>query len=129
MNIELVSVRSGLCFRLDGRSYGKLLHLARFHGWQPERLSEPPPPESADTVIVMRHVQPYMMCGVSETDAGSLLLALRRMIASEAAVFEPVLHFAALGMARVAQEGAFEVLVQETPTSAVSGTVSCAGPV
>lgn len=97
---------------MDEKSLGKLLHLAKFHGWQPERLAGDWPSQSWDTEIIMPHVAPYMAGSVGNSDALNLARGLDVALQSEAAGLDQALYFAALGLLQIARDGAFQVNVE-----------------
>ena len=49
MTLEIVSEISGRSYRIRPRELGKLLHLARLEGWQPERVPSEWPSDSWET--------------------------------------------------------------------------------
>lgn len=109
---ELVSLASGKSFKMEARSFAKLLHLARFHGWQPERLPDKPLSALWDTEIIQLSMQPYMTGRVSDSDAASLVKAIEAVVESEASGLDQPLYFAALGLSQIARDGGFEVRVE-----------------
>jgi hypothetical protein len=114
MHVELVSFTSGRRVRLDSKVLCKVLHLAMFHGWRPERLEGPPPSGSWDTEIIMPYIEPYLFGTVTDTDAAGLAAGLKRMLASEALGLPPQVHFAAVAILAVAETASFG-LVMESP--------------
>ncbi|MGA1238446.1 MAG: hypothetical protein ACO34E_16470 [Limisphaerales bacterium] len=113
MMIEVRSCGSGRVCRLAPKAFGKLLHLARFHGWKPEQVNSEWPSETWNTEIVLPHVGAYMTGRVSQSDAGQLCAALGRVIDSESSGLDQRLYFAALGLVEVTKSGEFEVLLSE----------------
>src|SRR5437660_11958129 len=83
MIIQVINPVSGRRARVERRTLGKVLHLACFHGWWPERLDSPPPSTSWDTEMVMPYLTPYLSGNVSDTDAAGVLAGLRCVLASE----------------------------------------------
>ncbi|HKI71741.1 MAG TPA: hypothetical protein VKA81_05135 [Verrucomicrobiae bacterium] len=110
--------------RMETRILSKVLHLACFHGWCPERLDAPPPLGAWETEIVMPYVEPYMSGTVSDTDAAGLLAGLRRVQASEADGLESEVYLAVLGLIAIAEGGGFELQLEDRASRA--GGSKCA---
>ena len=115
MKIEVVSSRTGRTCRVGPKDFGKLLHLARFHGWHPQRADPNWPSPAWNTEIILPHVGAYLAGAVSELDAQDLASALSQVIQSESSGLDPTLHFAALAVLEVAKGGAFEVHLEAAP--------------
>ncbi len=96
---------------MDSKVFSKVLHMAMFHGWTPERLSVQPPSASWDTQVIVPYIEPYFCGLVSHTDAAALSAGLKRMLQSEALGLPPTVHFAAISILAVADRGAFEVVL------------------
>jgi hypothetical protein len=56
MKIEVADRRTGRACRVSPKGFGKLLHLARFHGWHPQRADPHWPSPSWNTEIILPHV-------------------------------------------------------------------------
>jgi hypothetical protein len=97
---------------MEAKNLCKILHLAGFHGWRPERLSAPLPSASWNTELILPQIKPYLVGVVSQNDAASLASGLIQMIAAEGHGLSPGLHFAALAVLAVASDGTFEVAPQ-----------------
>jgi hypothetical protein len=111
--IEVQSNVSGRSCRMSPRDFGKVLHLARFHGWEPERAAENWPSSDWNTEIVLPHIGSYMMGTVSKTDAARLAGALAAMLASESTGLDQTVLFGALALQRLAKDGEFDVRLTE----------------
>jgi hypothetical protein len=109
MTMELISEHSGRKFDIGPKALGKLLHLARLEGWQPERVSPEWPSESWETSIILPHLGPYMPGRVSRADAEGLRIALTRALATGTVAAEGTVQFAAGTLLQVAREGPFRV--------------------
>jgi len=112
MTIELRSQTTGRVCKIAPKAFGKLLHLARFHGWEPEQVSGKWPSASWNTEIILPHVGAYMTGSVSKEDAQRLSSALERVIDSESSGLDQRLYFAALGVLEVAKNGDFDVALE-----------------
>jgi hypothetical protein len=117
VDIELVSFTSGRRARLDSKTLSKVLHMAMFHGWTPERLTTQPPSASWDTEIIVPYIEPYLFGTVSDSDAASLVKGLKCMLDSEALGLPLPVLFAAAAMLAIAENGSFGI-VMETPADA-----------
>jgi len=117
MTIELRSNTTGRVCRIAPKSFGKLLHLARFHGWEPEQVSSEWPSPSWNTEIILPHVGAYMAGPVSKMDADSLATAIQRVIESESSGLDQCLYFAALAVLEVAKNGEFDVALETASTA------------
>jgi hypothetical protein len=113
MTIELRSQTTGRICKLAPKAFGKLLHLAKFHGWDPEQVSGQWPSSSWNTEIILPHVGAYMTGSVSKEDAEQLCMALERVIDSESSGLDQKLYFAALGVLEVAKSGVFDVALEK----------------
>ena len=116
MTLELFSEYRGRKFNINPKTLGKLLHLARLEGWQPERVSPEWPSESWDTTIILPHLGPYMPGRVSRADAESLRIALTRALATGTVAAEGTVQFAASALLQVAREGPFRVRLSQSAT-------------
>lgn len=92
-------------FRLESRVFGKLLHLARFQGWRPEKVSYEWPSETWETEIILPHLGPYMVGDVSDTDARGLATALQQIHDNEAAALDTEEYGALLTLLALLQDG------------------------
>jgi len=105
MYIQVVNPESGRRARLEARTLGKVLHLACFHDWHPERLEEAPPSASWSTEIIMPYVSPYLSGSVSAEDAANLTIGLKKVLASEGPGLATDVYLATLALASVAAQG------------------------
>ena len=109
MTLELVSEGSGRSYDMKPKALGKLLHMARLEGWQPERVSHQWPADSWETQIIPPHLEPYMPGRVSRADAEGLRIALTRALATGTVAAEGTVELAAGTLLQVARAGAFRV--------------------
>jgi hypothetical protein len=114
VHVQLVSFDSGRRARLESKVLCKVLHLAMFHGWRPERLATQPPSASWDTELIVPYIQPYLFGTVSNSDASALAAGVKRMLASEALGLPAQVHFAAVAILAIAESGSFG-LVLDSP--------------
>jgi hypothetical protein len=128
VDIQLVSFASTRRARLESKVLCKVLHLAMFHGWRPERLAELPPSASWDTEVIVPYIEPYFFGSVSNSDAAALSAGLKRMLASEALGLPAPVHFAAVAILAVAENGAFGLVAEsasgvpiKVPDDAIAG--------
>lgn len=94
---------------MEARVLGKVLHLATFHGWRPERISWKAPTASWDTEVVMPYVTPYLSGVVSNSDATGLVVAVKRVLASEGSGLASDIYLAVLSIMAIAEGGGFEL--------------------
>ncbi|MCL4785228.1 MAG: hypothetical protein KJ070_00330 [Verrucomicrobia bacterium] len=111
MTIEVFSEANGRSYKMSPKAFGKLLHLARLEGWQPERLPAEWPSDSWETEIILPHLGPYMPGRVSRADAEGLRIALTRALATGVVAVEGTVQYAAVTLLQVARAGAFRVRV------------------
>ena len=109
MTLKLVSEAGGQAFTINPKSFGKLLHLARLNGWNPERVSSEWPSDSWETEIILPHIEPYLSGRVSQIDAEGLRVALTRALATGAVAVEGTIQHASVTLLQVARAGAFRV--------------------
>jgi hypothetical protein len=109
MMVELVSDVSGRVSRISRKAFGKLLHLARLHGWSPERIPTQWPSASWETELILPHLGPYLPGHVSRTDADGLRRALTRAMATGDVAADGTVGFASMTLSQVAREGGFKV--------------------
>jgi hypothetical protein len=109
MFIQVTNPVSGRRGRIHARALAKVLHLATFHGWRPERIGWRAPIASWDTRIVMPYVTPYLSGVVSNSDAAGLVIALKDVIASEGSGLASDIYLAVLGVIAIAEGGGFEL--------------------
>jgi len=109
MTIEVECEANGRSYKMTPKAFGKLLHLARLEGWQPERVSSEWPSESWETEIILPHLGPYMPGRVSRVDAEGLRIALTRALATGVVAAEGTVQYAATTLLQVARAGAFRV--------------------
>jgi hypothetical protein len=113
MYVQIISQTAGRRARIASKTLGKVLHLACFHDWHPERLSSNPPSASWNTEVIMPYVSPYLSGSVSQTDASSLAVALKRVLTSEGSGLSSEVYLAVLGLIAVAASGPFELELEE----------------
>jgi len=111
MTIELVSEAGGRSYKMRPKAFGKLLHMARLHGWHPERVPHAWPSDSWETEIILPHLGPYMPGRVSRADAEGLRMALTRALATGAVAVEGTVQLASVTLLQVARAGGFRVRV------------------
>jgi hypothetical protein len=109
MTLELVSEVGGRSYHMKPRALGKLLHMARLEGWQPERVPHEWPSDSWETEIILPHLEAYMPGRVSRADAEGLRIALTRALATGTVAAEGTVQVAAGTLLQVARDGAFQV--------------------
>ena len=109
MTFELVSAGDGRTYRINPKAFGKLLHLARQNGWQPERVANEWPSEAWETELILPHLGPYMPGRISRADAEGLKVALTRALATGAVAAEGTVQLASVTLLQVARAGAFRV--------------------
>jgi hypothetical protein len=109
MTMEIVSEVSGRSYHMRPRELGKLLHMARLEGWNPERVPSEWPSNSWETEIILPHLGPYMPGRVSRADAEGLRIALTRALATGTVAAEGTVQAAAGNLLQLAREGAFRV--------------------
>ena len=109
MTLELVSDVGGRRYIIKPKELGKLLHMARLQGWQPERVPNQWPSDSWETAIILPHLGPYMPGRVSRADAEGLRIALTRALATGTVAAEGTLQLASSTLLQVARDGAFGV--------------------
>lgn len=109
MTIELVSRATGKALYLSSKAFGKLLHLAKQNGWEPERAPQDWPAADWDTQILLPYVGRYIPGLVSATEAKSLKGALSKASATGQFVIDGSLKLASEVLLQVAREGAFLV--------------------
>ncbi len=138
MFVQLFNPQSGRRARMDSQALGKVLHLATFHGWKPERIDWLAPSASWDTQIIVPYLSPYLSGVVSDSDAARLVVALKRVLASEGAGLASDIYLTVLGLTAIAEGSGFalnpEVAPAETnsspssPRREVVAAVSAPGP-
>ncbi len=109
MTIELVSRATGRVLRLSANAFGRLLHLAKQNGWEPERAPQDWPEANWDTQTFLPYVGCYMPGLISATEARSLKGALIKASATGEFAFDGSLKLASEVLLQVAREGAFLV--------------------
>jgi hypothetical protein len=109
--VGVQSLKTETTFLFAPRVFGKLLHLAYFQGWRPEKVSHDWPSETWDTEIILPHLGPYMLGDVSETDARGLLAALRGLHDSEADSLDAEHYAALLTLLALLEDGPVRTLV------------------
>jgi hypothetical protein len=114
MFIQVTNPVSGRRGRIHARALAKVLHLATFHGWRPERIGWRAPIASWDTRIVMPYVTPYLSGVVSNSDAAGLVIALKDVLSSEGSGLASDIYLAVLGVIAIAEGGGFELNAEIT---------------
>ncbi len=99
------------------KELGKVLHMARLEGWQPQRLPHEWPSESWETAIILPHLGPYMPGRISRSDAENLRVALTRALATGTVAAEGTVQTAAVTLLQMAREGAFHVRLSASDTA------------
>jgi len=95
MALNLIAIDSKKCVEMHSKTFGKLLHLARLQGWEPEKLPSNWPSTSWNTEVVLRDIEAYADGCVSKYDADGLRRALTRLMATEGLSFDKDLYMAA----------------------------------
>ena len=114
MTFELVSAVDGRTYKMSPKTFGKLLHMARQNGWQPERVANEWPSDSWETEIILPHLGPYMPGRISRADAEGLRVALTRALATGAVAVEGTVQLASVTLLQVARAGAFRVCLNSS---------------
>jgi len=109
MKIELVSKASGRALFISVRAFGRLLHVAKQNGWEPEKAPQGWPEANWDTQILLPYVGRYIPGVVSATEAKSLRGALIKASAIGEFAIDGSLKLASEVLLQVAREGAFQV--------------------
>jgi hypothetical protein len=109
MFVQIVNPVSGRRAKMEARTLGKVLHLACFHDWHPERLASQPSSASWDTEIMMPYVSPYLSGTVSDADAAALAACLKHVLASEGPGLPSDVYLGVLGLIAVASAGQFSL--------------------
>src|SRR5688572_10933252 len=113
---------------MEARILGKVLHLATFHGWRPERINWRAPTASWDTKVVMPYVAPYLSGVVSNSDSTGLVVAAKRVLASEGSGLASDIYLAVLTVIAIAEGGGFELKPELAPAEQSNSTSSpCLG--
>jgi hypothetical protein len=115
MHVQLASLASERRIRMESKTLCKVLHLVGFHGWRPERLTNPAPSASWNTEFIVPHISPYLSGVLSESDAAGLANGVRDMLASESIGLAPDVHYAALALLAISEQGPFEVIPLTDP--------------
>jgi hypothetical protein len=109
MTVEVVSETDGRVHRMNPKAFGKLLHIARLHGWVPEKLSSGWPSDTWETTMILPHIGPYMPGRVSRLDAEGLKRALMRARATGSVALDGTAVIASEMLLQAARAGAFQV--------------------
>ena len=117
MMLELVSEVSGRSYLLRPKALGKVLHMARLEGWEPERVDNQWPSDSWETSIILPHLGPYMPGRISRGDAEGLRIALTRALATGTVAVEGTVQTAAATLLQLAREGAFRVRLRKSESA------------
>jgi len=109
MTIELISNATGQVIQMSVRAFGKLLHLAKKNGWEPERGPQDWPDANWDTQIFLPYVGRYMPGVISATEAQGLRRALVRASATGQIAMDGSLRIASEALLHTTREGPFRV--------------------
>jgi hypothetical protein len=109
MTIELVSLATGRSMLVSARAFGRLLHLARKNGWEPEKTSPDWPEASWDTQVLEPYVSRYRWGRVSASEAQNLRRALVRAAATGQVLIEGGLALTSEAVLQAARQGPFQV--------------------
>ena len=127
MQVKLISNHTGRSTEMRDRLFGRLLQLAQFNHWRPEKISNPWPSGSWNTEIILRHAYPYLPGSVSDEDAHHLASALRQCLTTQSAGMQEDLYLKAIILLEFAKQGGFEVqiLADDSPApTLLSSTTS-----
>jgi hypothetical protein len=109
MTIELVSLATGRTILVSARAFGRLLHLAKQNGWEPERTEQEWPESTWDTQVLQPYVNRYMRGKISADEARSLRRALVKASATGQVLIEGGLSLTSEAVLQAARQGAFQV--------------------
>lgn len=109
MKANLVVEAQGRCVNLASNTVGKLLWVARSHGWHPPRAAEAWAADAWDTELILPRVESYFDGFVSESDAEELSRAFRRILAEGDTEMTSSMYLALLLLLRVADQGEFNI--------------------
>jgi hypothetical protein len=125
MKVNIISTSTGRGLTMTPRDFGKLLHVARLSGWQPERLAGDWPGDAWNTQIVLPHIGPYLPGAVSYSDADDLCKALRKVAAKGDPFVRGRLYLDLLMLIEVTKQGGFMVHLEDAeqdPANVVNRT-------
>jgi len=106
---EVIIQAQGRDVCVPSNTFGKLLWVARSHGWRPEKGLSVRPAGQWDTEIMGPSLADYMDGIVSEPDAEALRKALKHILASVDGQMSSSTYLAMLLLLRVANHGSFVV--------------------
>jgi len=109
MTIELLSLATGRTMLVSAKAFGRLLHLARRNGWEPERTQQDWPEATWDTQVLEPYVSRYMWGKVSASEARNLRRALVKASATGQVLIEGGLSLTSEAVLQAARQGAFQV--------------------
>jgi hypothetical protein len=109
MTIELVSIATGGVLQLSAKAFGRLLHLAKQNGWEPEKGPKDWPEANWDTQVFLPYLGRYLPGLISATEAQSLRRALIRASATGQVAIDGNLTLATEVLLQAAREGPFQV--------------------
>lgn len=122
MTANLVIESQGRSLNLAANTFGKLLWVARSHGWKPEKAPEDWTNARWDTEIMFPVIDTYLDGTVSASDAGRLAQALQRILSSGDSDMSSSMYLALLMLLRVANQGSFAVHAAEEAVKAERST-------
>jgi hypothetical protein len=126
MTANLVIESQGRSLNLASNTFGKLLWVARSHGWQPEKAPEQWSNARWETEVMFPVIDTYLDGTVSRSDARELGKALKRILTSGDSGMSSSMYLALLMLLRVANQGAFAVHAEGHAPNLVSAGRSLA---
>jgi len=124
MTVKLVSSTGGRGVRMSPKAFGKVLHLARMHGWLPGTLEGDPRSQACETAVILPHIGQFTPGPFSSADADGLRRAITRALAVGDVASDGAAQFASEVLLQLARGGGFQVgfeletLSRETETLA-----------
>lgn len=109
MTIELVSLATGRTMLVSAGAFGRLLHLARQNGWNPERPQQDWTGAAGDTQVLEPDPNRYLRGTISADEARSLRRALVRAAATGQVLIEGGLSLTSEAVLQATRHGAFQV--------------------
>jgi hypothetical protein len=125
MTVKLVSSTEARGVRMSPKAFGKVLHLARMHGWSPESPGGDPRSQTCETAVILPHIGQFTPGPFSSADAEGLRRAITRALAVGEVASDGAVQFASEVLLQLARAGSFQVrfeletLSRETETAAV----------
>ena len=126
MTVKLVSSTGGRGVRLTSKAFGKVLHLAKMHGWSPGTLRGDPHSQACETAVILPHIGQFTPGAVSSAEAEGLRRAITRALAVGDVASDGTAQFASEVLLQLSRGGSFQVrfeletLSRETETLAGS---------